>query len=157
MSAALESLPYKATVVDQSRLMSGDWIRTMQVYEARIRGAVQFVGKTVALTNQSASIATTTVQTVTQSGLYRVNWYARVSVADGVSSSLALTLTWREGSHTSTKTFAALTGDTTSTYDGSVWPLYADSGTLITYATTYASNTPAKMRYTLALGTEFVN
>lgn len=157
MSAPLDPPPYIEVVVDESRILSGPWTRWWQLFWARVGSAVQFVGKTVALTNQSAAIATTTLQTVTQAGLYRVNWCARVTVADGVSSSLAVTLTWREGSHTNTKTFAALTGDTTSTYDGAVWPLYADSGTLITYATAYASNTPAKMRYMLAVGTEFIN
>lgn len=157
MSAPLDGPPYKSVVVDTARILSGDWTRWFQLFWARVSSAVQFVGKTVALSDQSAAIATTTLQTVTQGGLYRVSWYARVTVADGVSSSLQITLTWREGSHTSTKTFTALTGDTTSTFDGAVFPMYADSGTVITYAAAYASNTAQKMRYRLAVGTEFVN
>lgn len=157
MSAPLESLPFRSAVIDKARILTGDWIRTLQVYTARIITAVQFVGKTVALTDQGAAIGSTVVATITQSGFYRLSWYARVTVADGVSSSLQLTVTWREGSHTSTKTFAALTGDTTSTYDGAVWPFHAESGTQVTYAAAYASNTPAKMRYRLDVGTEFLN
>lgn len=157
MSQPLDTPPYRSDVTEKPGLLSGDWTRWLQLFWARLSSAVQFVGKTVALTDQSAAIAATTLQTVTQGGLYRVSWYARVTVADGVSSSVQLTLTWREGSHTSTKTFTALTGDTTSTYDGLVWPFYADSGTVVQYSVAYASNTPLKMRYRLAMATELVN
>lgn len=154
MSAPLDSPPYKAEVVDQSRKLSGDWTRWIQPFWSRVAAAIQSVGRTVSVTDQSAAIATTTLYTVTQAGTYRVSWYLRVTVADGVSSSAQLTLTWREGSHTSTKTFTALTGDTTSTYDAAVWPFYADSGTTVSYAVAYASNTPLTMRYRLTVATE---
>ena len=155
MSEPLDAPPYKAVVVDTNRILSGDWTRWIQVFFSRVFSAIQGVGTPVILqTDLSAAVPTTILFTVTQSGLYRVSWYLRITVVDGVSSSAQLTLTWREGSHTSTKTFPALTGDTTSTYDGAVWPFYADSGTQVTFAIAYASNTPAKMRYRRALAVE---
>lgn len=154
MTQSLDSPPYKADVVETSRKMTGDWIRWLNVFWDRVFAAILAVGNGVSVTDQSASIGTTTAFTVTQGALYRLSWYIRVTVADGVSSSAQLTITWREGAHTSSKTFTALTGDTTSTYDGAVWPFYADSGTQITYAVAYASNTPLKMRYRAALAVE---
>lgn len=155
MSQPLDGPPYRSAVVDLSRILTGDWTRWFQLFWARVSAAVQRAGTPIGTdANQSAAVATTTLYTVTQTELYRLSWYARITVADGVSSSLQLTVTWREGSHTSTKVFTALTGDTTSTYDGAVWPFYADSGTLVTYALAYASNTPAKMRYRISLCVE---
>ena len=157
MSAPLDGPPYRSDVTEKPGLLSGDWTRWLQLFWARVGSSVQFVGKTVARTNQSAAIATTTIYTPTQGGLYRVSWYARVTVADGVSSSLQVTVTWREGGVTLTKTFAALTGDTTTTLDSQTWVVHADSGTSITYAVAYASNTPLKMRYRLDVATELVS
>lgn len=155
MSQPLDSPPYKAEVVDKSRILTGDWTRWLQVFFSRVFSAIQSVGSPVVIqTDQSAAIPSTVLLTVTQSAFYRLSWYMRVVVVDGVSSSAQLTITWREGSHTSTKTFTALTGDTTSTYDGAVWPFYADSGTQVTFAIAYASNTPAKMHYRRALAIE---
>lgn len=154
MSQPLDSPPYRAKLIDANGLMSGDWIRWFQVFFARVFSAVQNVGSAVSKTEQSAALATTTAFTVTQSAAYRLSWYMRITTVDAVSSSAQLTITWREGSHTSTKTFTALTGNTTSTYDGDVWPFYADSGTLVTYAVSYASNTPLAMRYRLSLNVE---
>jgi hypothetical protein len=155
MSEPLDNPPYKAEVVTAGRLLTGDWTRWIQVFFARVFAAIQGVGTPVVLqTDLSAAVPSTVLLTVTQSAFYRLSWYMRIVVVDGVSSSAQLTVTWREGSHTSTKTFTALTGDTTSTYDGAVWPFYADSGTQVTFAIAYASNTPAKMRYRRALAIE---
>lgn len=155
MSQPLDSPPYKAEVVNQGRILTGDWTRWLQVFFSRVFSAIQGVGSpVVSQGDQSAAIPTTVLFTVTQSACYRLSWYLRVVVADGVSSSAQVTVTWREGSHTSTKTFPALTGDTTSTYDAAVWPFYADSGTQVTFAIAYASNTPAKMHYRRAVALE---
>lgn len=156
MSFALDGPPYRSDVTEKPGVLSGDWTRWLQLFWARVVSAVQFVGKTVALSDQSASVPATVIATITQSGFYRLNWYARITTADAVSSSLQITIVWREGSHTSTKTFTALTGNTTSTYDGQVWPFRADSGTQVTYRADYLSNTPQAMRYALSVGTEFI-
>lgn len=157
MSQPLDGPPYKSDVTEKPGLLSGDWTRWLQLFWARVSSSIQQVGTPKALTGQSASIATTTALTVTQNGLYRLSWYLRITTVDAVSSSAQLIVTWREGGVTLTKTFPALTGNTTSTYDGAVWPFAADSGTLITYAVTYASNTPLQMRYRLSLVMEQIS
>lgn len=156
MSQPLDNPPYKADLDDANRKMTGDWIRWLEVFWQRVRTGVQAVGASVAVVNQSAATATTTVQTVTQNGFYRLSAYLRVTVVDGVSSSLQLTLSWREGSQTCSKTFPALTGDTVTTFDSQTWTVQADSGTLLRYAVAYASNTPLKMRYRLSVSCEQV-
>lgn len=157
MSQSLDGPPYKSDVTEKPGLLSGDWTRWLQLFWARVASSIQQVGTPKSLTGQSASIATTTAFTVTQTALYRFSWYMRITTVDAVNSSAQLAVTWREGGVTLTKTFTALTGNTTTTYDGAVWPFVADSGTLIAYAVTYASNTPAQMRYRLALVVEQIS
>lgn len=109
------------------------------------------------LTDQNASIgATPLAQAALPAGLYRVSWYARVTTAAGVSSSLTVTIGWTEGSVALSLSGAALTGNlVTSVQSGMVF-LLIDDGSPITYATTYASNAAGAMKYTLVLNLERV-
>ena len=156
MSAPIDPPPWLSTVVEPSRVMTGDWTRWMSVFWLRVRSAAALVGTAVSLSNQSATIATKTAHTVVQTGLYRVSTYLRVTVADGVASSTTLTLTWREGSQTVTKAFPVVNGDTVTTVESQSLLVGADSGTVITYAIAYTSTTPAKMRYRFSLTVEQV-
>lgn len=103
--------------------------------------------------NQSAAIASTDLAGSTVAGgLYEVKAYQRITAADGVSSSTQITIGWTDGSVLQSETFTALTGDTTTTkLTGASKVFRSDAGTPITYAVSYASNTPAKMKFGLDL------
>lgn len=95
----------------------------------------------------TAALATTTIRTTTLQADYEASYYIRKTTADGVSSSLTVTLGWTENGAALTRVFAALTTDTTAANQSAVIPILADANTDITIAIAYASNTPATMAY----------
>lgn len=138
--------------------ISRDWfIWLSQELVSRVQKCSQVIKVPSALTGQSAAIGTTTLLTVATATIYRASGYLAITTADGVSSSVALTFRWTDGGVAKTKTFTALTGDTTATADGFTHFIHADAGTAVSYSTSYASNTPAKMRYRLDLALEQLN
>jgi len=104
--------------------------------EARISGS-----------GQTAALATTTIRTTTLEADYEVGYYIQKTTADGVSSSLTVTLGWTGNGVAQTRAFAALTTDTTGANQSAVIPILADALTDITIAIAYASNTPGTMTY----------
>lgn len=110
----------------------------------------------VALTGQGAAIATTSIPTDgdLSAGLYRVTWYARITTAAGVSSSLTVSFGWTDGAISQTHSGAAITGNTTTTFQSGTLLLRTDAASPITYATTYASNAAGVMRYSLYITLE---
>ncbi len=103
----------------------------------------------VTKTDQNASIATTDllVPVASVNALYSFQYAVAITIADGVSSSLTPVLSWTDGGVVKTQTFTAVTGNTTTTIGSGVWMFRGDAGAPITYATTYASNTPGSMHY----------
>lgn len=94
----------------------------------------------VNLTGQSAAIGATDMSGGgVNSGLYRVSYYMRVTTPASVSSSLTVTLAWTDGGVPQAITFAAATGNTTSTTQSGTQLIRVDSVTPITYAVAYAS------------------
>src|SRR3990167_54347 len=94
-----------------------------------------------------AALATTTAQTVIGAGMYRIGLYLQKITADGVSSSLTLTVGWTSRGAALTKTFSALTTDSVGAKDSSIWEMYVGANSDITYAVAYASNTAGLMTY----------
>ena len=154
--ATLSPIPVQAPwTTDRDTYIPGDWLRWLYELVAIVSSGAQQIGSTVNLTNQSAAIASTPVPLpALANGLYRLSWYARVTAADGVSSSLGVSFTWTDGGVSPTKTFTALTGDTTTTADGNQVIVLIDQNTPVNYATSYASNTPNKMHYKLSVQVE---
>lgn len=103
----------------------------------------------VHLTAQTASIAATPFSTPALSAAsYRITYYFRVTTAASISSSLLVTLSWTQGGVSCSKSFAAVTGNTTATTDSGSYTVTVDQASPINYATTYASvGTP--MAYSL--------
>ena len=95
----------------------------------------------------SAAKTTTIAQTVVAAGVYRIGLYLQKITADGVSSSLTLTVGWTSRGEALTKVFSALTTDTVGANDSSIWEMYVDASSDITYAVAYASNTPGTMTW----------
>jgi hypothetical protein len=111
--------------------------------------------RTVTLTEQAAAIGLTSIPVGTVSaGLYRINWYARVTRPATTSSSLTVTFGWTESGQNVTLSSAALTGNTTTTVQSGIVLLRIDAGTPITYSTAYASSGGTSMAYRLDLVVE---
>ncbi len=114
------------------------------------------IGTPVALTSQDTSLGTTPITSETlTAGLYRVTYYLRVTTADGVTSSIRVNLAWDDNGVSCTHNFTALTNDTVTLPASESFMLNLTAPPL-TYSTTYASNTPAKMKYKLSLVLEAV-
>jgi len=111
--------------------------------------------KVVTLTAQSATIGLTAVPLGSLSaGLYRVSYYARITNPDGVSSSLTIALGWTESAESLSLSGAPITGDSITSVQTGVAVIQSDASGAITYGATYASNTPAKMQFTLIVVVE---
>ncbi len=110
----------------------------------------------LSLTNQTASLAATDFSGGSRlAGLYRLSYYARITTAASVASSLTVTLGWTDGGVACSQAGAAMTGNTTATAQSGTVLVHLDTGTAITYATTY-STTGTTMAYALAVSLEKV-
>lgn len=101
----------------------------------------------VQATTVAASVTTQVAYTTLAAGWYRLSYYLRKTVADGVSSSLTLTWGWTDHGASLSEAQSALTTDTTAAQQSGTKLLYADGSSGLTFAISYASNTPAKMTY----------
>lgn len=108
--------------------------------------------ETFELTSQNTSIGTTTILTPGSDGVFIFQYYAAVTTAattGAMTSSLTTTLSWTDGGVSKSKSFPAMTGNTTTTTDSNDYLIQADGGAPISYSTTYASNTAGQMVYKL--------
>lgn len=106
----------------------------------------------LSLTGQSASIGATDLSGGALSdGLYRVTYYARITRAGTVSSSLTVTIGYTDGGAAPSFSGAAMTGNTTTTVQSGTVLIHSDSASPITYATTYATAGATSMLYRLDL------
>lgn len=105
----------------------------------------------VALTAQTAAIGTTPIPLPSlPNGLYRITYYARITTAASVNSSLTLTIGWTESGVALTSSTSAITGNTVTTVSTGSIMVQVDAATAISYATAYVSNL-AGMAYRLSL------
>lgn len=159
MGAKIDPLPDREPLTLDRGLIGPAWYRWLFNLRSLFVNGTQQIGSTLVLTGQHAAISTTGIPLPgpLANGEYRVTSYLRVTAADGVSSSVQLTIGWTESGVTLTALAgAALTGDSITTVQGGTVPLVIDQNTAITYSTTYASNTPGQMQYKLTLLVESV-
>lgn len=105
--------------------------------------------------NQNAAIAATPLPLGTLStGRYRVSIFLRVSSPDGVNSSVAPVLNFTTETVACQITGAALTSDNIGLPQSAVFLVSVDQPGPIEFSTTYASNTPNAMHYTVTVLTE---
>ena len=110
---------------------------------------------TVALTAQDASITATDMTDGTLSaGVYRVQYYARITRAATTSSSLTVSLSWTDGGVSPTFTGVAITGNTTLSFESRTQFIRIQANSPITFATTYASVGATSMQYSLYIKLE---
>lgn len=130
------------------------WGAWMLAVHNAVDASAQRIGRALGLTTQGASLAATTLVPVPATGLYRVSTYARITRAATVSSSLTVTVRWTDGGVALSQAGAAITGNTTATFQTASALVQADQGTLITIETTYASSGATTMQFALSARTE---
>lgn len=151
-------IPYRNDLV-VGQPPNPSWIsRVWQIWLKAVVDAVESATVTVgsaSLTAQAAAISTTDALPDTgASGLFRVSWFLRIAQAATTSSSVAVTVGWTSGSVALTSSGAALTGNTTSTYQSGSVMVQADANTALTYATSYSSVGATAMQYALSVAVE---
>jgi len=140
-------IPLRAPIVDKATGAINIFFR--QLWE-QVRTAVQLVatlGQSDLPATQTAAIVGKQIVVTTTGALYRVTYYFRKTVADGVSSSLKFRWHWTENGIPLSKDGTALTTDTTGAVASESFLFFCDQAVGITYDIDYASNTPAKMTF----------
>ena len=150
MSFQQAPLNVNEAMVDERRRPSKtfiEWITSALV--TPVETAAQRLAA-VSVSGQSASIGTTAIPTAAlTAGLYLVSYYARITQAGTVSSSLTVTLHWTESTLALTVTGAAMTGNTTTTVQSGTHLVRIDASSPVSYSTTYASVGATAMQYRL--------
>lgn len=166
MSANIANPPVNTSLIQQDPNnptrkdpfpISKDWLIWLQQSLVPRAQAGTQVLKAVTATAQSASILTTPFSLSTiPSGLYRINWYIRVTQAATTNSSLTLTFGWTETAQALTASGAAMTGNSVTTLQSGSAFFRSDVSSPITYAAAYASTGATPMIFRMDLVIELV-
>jgi hypothetical protein len=148
MSRLIPPIPVGAAIVQEKPFGVITTFFRLQ-WQNLIDGAIltSNVAEVQLTTPQTAAIPTANAFITRTGALYRVTYYLRKTIADGVSSSLQMTLGWTDHGTAIVQTFTPLTTDTTAATQSDTRMMYCDGASGITYDIAYASNTPAKMAY----------
>jgi hypothetical protein len=141
---------FKEGQIDQNEArLSKAAIDWLTVLNSNVNLSEVRIGEDVGLSNLSASIGATDFSGgVLNAGLYEAVYYAQITQAATISSSLTITFDWLYGGVVQSHSFAAITGNTVTTNQGDTLPLFAD-GAPIRFSTTYASVGATPMKYAL--------
>lgn len=154
--ARRENIP-PGVLDEREGTMPDVWVKYFQSQSDATNLSPSVASTPVSATTQSASIGTTAIPTSTLSaGLYRVSYYARITRAATVSSSLIVTIGWTESGVSLLQSGAAITGNTTFSLQNATWFIQIDNSSPITYATTYASVGGTTMQYKLVVALEAI-
>ena len=111
-----------------------------------------------AITAQAASIWTTILApSQTAAGLYRFAWYARITQAATIASSLTVRVDWTDHGQACSFSGAAMLSNLVTEFQSETKMIYSDAGIPITYETAYVSNAAATMTYELYVFLESVS
>ncbi len=151
------TFPFREPIADPDRLVTQPWrIWFRDLFVATTQTAAQRIAA-VALTGQIAALAVTPFATGSLSGgLYRVSVFTHILTPASVNSSLIVTVSFTHNGVACSMASAALTGNLTTSVQGTTFPIQIDAGTPISYSTTYVSNA-AGMTYALAAALETVS
>lgn len=105
---------------------------------------------------QNAAIPTTAAYTTPNGGAFRISYYLRKTVADGVASSLTFTYHWTESGVPLSESAAALVTDTTTAQQSGAKVVNADANTDLAFAVAYTSTTPGAMKFLLTVTVEWL-
>lgn len=143
----------------QEGMVSTPWVEYMTRSDQILAQSPNRLNSVGPLTAQAASIGATDFSTGgLNAGLYRLSYYARITQAATTSSSLIVTFDWTDTGVATSHSFAAITGNTTATNNGSPDSklIYSDAASPIRYSTTYASVGGTPMQYSLQIVLEKV-
>lgn len=146
-------MPLETPLVNKDGTIEFDMWVPFFVYRGDL---IQQAAKTVVdtLVAGTAAIGATPLAIGTTGGLMRVNLYARITRAATTSSSLTPTFRWTANGIALSRTYTAVTGNTTSTILLDTFPARMDANTALTYETAYASVGATSMTYSLEMAVE---
>jgi len=144
-------------VADKDGVLTIPWREYMQRLPPMLdRSAVRIAE--AALTSRGAAItATDFTGSDFPEGLYRVNFYTRITRAATTSSSLTVTIAWTDGGVAMSQASTALTANVVTAYRSETLVLWLDANTPVNYSTAYASVGATSMQYKLYLAMERLN
>lgn len=148
MPRSLAAIPEGEAIADQRGIIT---IFMRFRWQALIDAFSQ--SPTVALTRktaQQAALGSTILWTVRTAGPYRIGIYLRITQAASTSSSATVTLAWVESGIAQSKTFAAVTGNTTTTTDSQSFEVEADAASNLTISVAYASVGGVPMQFRIS-------
>lgn len=130
------------------------WIWIQNALLGPVSTSVQ-IFPAVTLSAQNASIGTTPIPLPSlPTGTYRLTYYARITTAGTVSSSLTVNFFWTESGQAMSAAGAAITGNTVTTFGSQSIMILSDAASALSYSTTYASNAAGEMKYRLTIKVE---
>lgn len=119
--------------------MGWSYIQYLEGQEQRTQQTAQRLIRTT-VPARSTSIGTTPFTLpALAAGLYRVTFYFRITVADGVSSSLLVTISSTDGAIACLQASTAYAGNATNRPQSGSFLVRCDGATPLNYATTYVS------------------
>lgn len=122
-------------VTDQITIVFRQWLLALT---ARIATSGH-LSTPATVSGGTGSIGVTPIGVAVSAGVYRLSYYTRITRAATTSSSVTVTISWTDGGVACSKSFTAVTGNTTATTGSETYLVRADGGTNISYAVTYAS------------------
>lgn len=146
MSLPVDPIPSDTTIVDKLGRIT-DFFRLRWEQVIALGTTIPSFTTPVSNLGKTAAIATTTIVTVVQAGLYRLVLCPLKTIPDGVASSVTVTVRFTSRGIACSHAFAALTTDTVGANDTNLWEFYADGSSDIQYETAYSSTTPNTMTY----------
>lgn len=156
----IPSFPFRERLIGLDAFAQGILTQPWQVWLRGVTDALNTtpqVQTSVTGTPTGASISSTALLADTGSaGLFRVSWFLRVTQAATTSSSVAVTVAFTDGVAL-TVSGAAVTGNTTSTFQQQSVVVRCDASSAISYSTTYSSVGATAMQYALSVCVERLN
>ncbi len=101
----------------------------------------------LSIADRNTALPATILYTTIAAAVYRVGYYIRKTAADGVASSLTVTIAWTEGGAPKTYVFGALAVDAIDAKQSDFIEVPADAASDLTIAIAYVSTTPGNMHY----------
>lgn len=146
----IQSPPYRSAIVasvyDQAKAtklpgtaLHEDWVQFFNALETRLAAIPVVLGSVHLVGQVAAVLATPFVMPALADGLYRVSYYARTTVAGGVSGSFQVTFGYTDGATSQTHVGALKNGNTIQTHEEDSFLLHVDQNAPLTYAVAYTS------------------
>jgi hypothetical protein len=152
MSVRIDPLYLGDQIVDKDGLITSRFrLLWQQIIDGFARTSAT---ATKTLTGQHAAIVATVVTTLIAAGNYRLSYYLRKTIADGVASSAQVTLGFTDRGTALAEPFAALVTDSVTAHASGSILVRADAASNVTLDVAYASNTPGVMGFDLIVTVE---